>query len=139
MNFLSEPIITKATVLLTDSRFVSQSENSIFFAIKGERHDGHVFIEELYKKGVREFVVEKKALNETLKSQLKNLADAKFFVVENAIRALQHLAANHRQAFDIPIVGVTGSNGKTIVKEWLSVLMAKDYNLVKSPRSSKSF
>ncbi len=138
MNFLSEPIITKATVLLTDSRFVSQSENSIFFAIKGERHDGHVFIEELYKKGVREFVVEKKALNETLKSQLKNLTDAKFFVVENAIRALQHLAANHRQAFDIPIVGVTGSNGKTIVKEWLSVLMAKDYNLVKSPRSYNS-
>jgi alanine racemase len=138
VNFLSEPIITKATVMLTDSRFVSQSENSIFFAIKGERHDGHVFIKELYEKGVREFVVEKKALNETLKSQLENLADAKFFVVENAIRALQHLAANHRQAFDIPIVGVTGSNGKTIVKEWLSVLMAKDYNLVKSPRSYNS-
>jgi alanine racemase len=138
VNFLSEPIITKATVLLTDSRFVSQSENSIFFAIKGERHDGHVFIKELYEKGVREFVVEKKVLNETLKSQLENLADAKFFVVENAIRALQHLAANHRQAFDIPIVGVTGSNGKTIVKEWLSVLMAKDYNLVKSPRSYNS-
>ena len=65
MNFLSEPIISKATVLLTDSRFVSQPEQSIFFAIKGERHDGHVFIKELYKKGVREFVVEKKALNET--------------------------------------------------------------------------
>ena len=138
MNFLSEPIISKATVLLTDSRFVSQPEQSIFFAIKGERHDGHVFIKELYKKGVREFVVEKKALNETLKSQLKNLADAKFFVVENAIRALQHLAANHRQAFDIPVIGVTGSNGKTIVKEWLSVLLAKDYNLVKSPRSYNS-
>ena len=138
MNSLSEPIVTKATILLTDSRFVSQPEHSLFFAIKGERHDGHVFIKELYEKGVREFVVEKKALNETLKYQLENLSDAKFFIVENAIRALQHLAANHRLAFDIPIVGVTGSNGKTIVKEWLSVLMAKDYNLVKSPRSYNS-
>ena len=138
MNFLSEPIITKATVLLTDSRFVSQPQCSIFFAIKGERHDGHVFIKELYEKDVREFVVEKNSLSETLKTQLENLADAKIFVVENTIRALQHLAANHRQSFDIPVVGITGSNGKTIVKEWLGVLMAKDYNLVKSPRSYNS-
>ncbi len=138
MNFLSEPIITKATVLLTDSRFVSQPQHSIFFAIKGDRHDGHVFIKELYEKNVREFVVEKNSLSETLKTQLENLADAKIFVVENTIRALQHLAANHRQSFDIPVVGVTGSNGKTIVKEWLGVLMAKDYNLVKSPRSYNS-
>lgn len=138
MNFLSEPIISQATVLLTDSRFVSQPEHSIFFAIKGERHDGHVFIKDLYEKGVREFVVEKKALNDALKSQLENLSEAKFFVVENAIRALQHLVAKHRQVFDIPVVGVTGSNGKTIVKEWLSVLLNKDYNLVKSPRSYNS-
>lgn len=138
MIFLSEPIISQATVLLTDSRFVSQSEHSIFFAIKGERHDGHEFIKDLYEKGVREFVVEKKALNDVLKSQLENLSEAKFFVVENSIRALQHLAATHRQAYNIPVVGVTGSNGKTIVKEWLSVLLAKDYNLVKSPRSYNS-
>ncbi len=138
MNFLSEPIISQATVLLTDSRFVSQPEQSIFFAIKGERHDGHVFIKDLYEKGVREFVVEKKALNDALKAQLENLSEAKFFVVENAIRALQHLAASHRQTFDIPVVGVTGSNGKTIVKEWLSVLLSKDYSLVKSPRSYNS-
>lgn len=137
MNFLSEPIISQATVLLTDSRFVSQPEHSIFFAIKGERHDGHIFIKDLYTKGIREFVVEKKALNEALKSQLENLSEAKFFVVENAIRALQHLVTKHRQAFDIPVVGITGSNGKTIVKEWLSVLL-KDYNVVKSPRSYNS-
>jgi UDP-N-acetylmuramoyl-tripeptide--D-alanyl-D-alanine ligase len=117
---------------------VSQPQHSIFFAIKGERHDGHVFIKELYEKDVREFVVEKNSLSETLKTQLENLADAKIFVVENTIRALQHLAANHRQSFDIPVVGITGSNGKTIVKEWLGVLMAKDYNLVKSPRSYNS-
>jgi alanine racemase len=91
VNFLSEPIITKATVLLTDSRFVSQPQHSIFFAIKGERHDGHVFIKELYEKDVREFVVEKNSLSETLKTQLENLADAKIFVVENTIRACEHV------------------------------------------------
>ena len=135
MNFFSEPIRTDATVLLTDSRFVSQPQQSIFFAIKGERHDGHNFIEELYQKGVREFVVEKKAIKEDLNVRFPA---AKFWLVENGIRALQNLAAEHRQRFKIPVVGITGSNGKTIVKEWLSTLLAKDYNIIKSPRSYNS-
>lgn len=139
MNFISEPIITNATVLLTDSRFVSQPDHSIFFAIKGERHDGHQFIEELYQKGVREFVVEKKALTDDFKKRLSNLIEAKFWVVENAIRALQNLAAKHRDTYNIPIIGVVGSNGKTIVKEWLSVLLSSsDNSIVKSPRSYNS-
>ncbi|AFK03945.1 Alanine racemase [Emticicia oligotrophica DSM 17448] len=138
MNFLSEPIITQASVLLTDSRLVSQPEHSVFFAIKGEHHDGHAFVAELYNKGVREFVVEKKAMSEAFVAELSTLTDAKIYLVENAIRALQNLVAKHRQKFDIPVIGVTGSNGKTIVKEWLSVLLAKDYNLVKSPRSYNS-
>ncbi len=135
MNFFSEPIITKATVLLTDSRFVSQPQQSIFFAIKGERHDGHVFIEELYEKGVREFVVEKKAAQPDLNERFP---EAKFWLVENGIRALQNLAARHRKKFDIPVIGITGSNGKTIVKEWLSTLLSKDYTIIKSPRSYNS-
>lgn len=135
MNFFSEPIITKATVLLTDSRFVSQPQQSIFFAIKGERHDGHNFIEELYEKGVREFVVEKKATRPDLNERFP---EAKFWLVENGIRALQNLAAVHRKKFNIPIIGITGSNGKTIVKEWLSTLLAKDYTIIKSPRSYNS-
>ncbi len=135
MNFFSEPLITKATVLLTDSRFVSQPQQSIFFAIKGERHDGHNFIEELYEKGVREFVVEKKAARPDLNERFP---EAKFWLVENGIRALQNLAALHRKKFNIPIIGITGSNGKTIVKEWLSVLLAKDYTIIKSPRSYNS-
>lgn len=135
MNFFSEPIITKATVLLTDSRFVSQPQQSIFFAIKGERHDGHNFIEELYEKGVREFVVEKKAARPDLNERFP---EAKFWLVENGIRALQNLAALHRKKFSIPIIGITGSNGKTIVKEWLSTLLAKDYTIIKSPRSYNS-
>ncbi len=138
MKFSSEPIITEASVLLTDSRFVSQPEHSIFFAIKGERHDGHQFIEELYQKGVREFVVEKKAITDDFKNRLKKLPNVKVFLVENAIRALQNLVAEHRQKFDIPVVGITGSNGKTIVKEWLSILLSKDFNVVKSPRSYNS-
>lgn len=138
MNFIPEPIITNATVLLTDSRFVSQPDHSIFLAIKGERHDGHQFIEELYQKGVREFVVEKKSITDEFKNCLSKLIGAKFFLVENTIRALQNLAAKHRDAFDIPIIGVVGSNGKTIVKEWLSVLFSGDYSIVKSPRSYNS-
>lgn len=143
MKFSSEPIITEASVLLTDSRFVSQPDHSIFFAIKGERHDGHQFIEELYQKGVREFVVEKKAITDDLKNRFKKLPNAKIFLVENSIRALQNLAQEHRLKFDIPVVGITGSNGKTIVKEWLSVLLAKDYDsarrsVIKSPRSYNS-
>ena len=138
MNFISDPIITNATVLLTDSRFVSQPDHSIFFAIKGERHDGHQFIEELYQKGVREFVIEKKSITNDFKKRLSNLSKAKFWIVENAIRALQNLVAKHRALFNFPIVGITGSNGKTIVKEWLSTLLAGDYSIVKSPRSYNS-
>jgi alanine racemase len=138
VNFSSEPIITQATVLLTDSRFVSQPDHSIFFAIKGDRHDGHQFIEELYEKGVREFVIEKKSLSDDLKNRLTHFKDAKFWLVENAIRALQHLAAKHRENFDIPVIGITGSNGKTIVKEWISSLLSGDYDVVKSPRSYNS-
>ncbi|WP_259016844.1 bifunctional UDP-N-acetylmuramoyl-tripeptide:D-alanyl-D-alanine ligase/alanine racemase [Emticicia fluvialis] len=135
MNFFSEPILTGATVLLTDSRFVSQPQQSIFFAIKGERHDGHAFIEELYRKGVREFVVEKKAAPADL---LVRFPDGKFWMVENGIKALQNLAAAHRKKFSIPVIGITGSNGKTIVKEWLSNLLARDYAIIKSPRSYNS-
>ncbi|CAH0994069.1 Alanine racemase [Emticicia aquatica] len=137
MKFLSEPIITEATVLLTDSRFVSQPAQSIFFAIKGEHHDGHQFIDDLYQKGVREFVVEKKAATNDFQNHLSKLVGAKFWLVENAIRALQNLSAEHRQKFDIPVIGVTGSNGKTIVKEWLGALL-KDDSVVKSPRSYNS-
>ena len=138
MKFLSEPITTNATVLLTDSRFVAQPEHSIFFAIKGERHDGHQFIKELYQKGVREFVVEQKAMSDNLKNHLVSLSDARFFLVENAIRALQNLVIEHRKKFDIPVIGITGSNGKTIVKEWLSTLLSSDYGISKSPRSYNS-
>ena len=127
VKFSSEPIITEATVLLTDSRFVSQPKHSIFFAVKGERHDGHQFIEELYQKGVHEFVVEKKVITDDFKNRLKKLPNAKVFIVENSIRALQNLVAEHRQKFDIPVVGITGSNGKTTTKELINAVLSKKY------------
>jgi Alr-MurF fusion protein len=137
MPFLQEPIITNASILLTDSRFVSQPNQSIFFAIKGDRHDGHQFITELYEKGVREFVVEQLAVG-SWQLAVEKFIDAKFWVVENGIRALQDLAASHRAKFNIPVIGVVGSNGKTIVKEWLSSLLSGSYDIAKSPRSYNS-
>ncbi len=138
MNFVFEPIKTEASVLLTDSRLVTQAEQSIFFAIKGEHHDGHLFVLDLYEKGVREFVVEKKASPPELIKKWETCVGAKFFLVENAVKALQELVIRHRRQFDLPVVGITGSNGKTIVKEWLSALLANDYHLVKSPGSYNS-
>jgi alanine racemase len=124
-------------VLLTDSRFLSVPEKSIFFAIKGERHDGHKFIQDLYLSGLREFVVEEEALTHTLKKFLDQ-SDLTAYAVESSTSTLQALAAQKREKYTYPVVGITGSNGKTIVKEWLSSLLEKDFEVVKSPRSYNS-
>ncbi len=120
------------TTLLTDSRSLTFPEETLFFALVTERNDGHRYIEELYRKGVRDFVVEHQLPNET------EMPDANFLVVKNTLDALQHLATAHRKQFDIPVIGVTGSNGKTTVKEWLYQLLQPDYNTVRSPRSYNS-
>ncbi len=117
--------------LLTDSRQLIYPATTLFFAIKSKRNDGHNYIEELYNKGVRAFVVEK--FNEE-----NNFKDAVFIVVKNTLQALQEIAAFHRSRFNIPVIGITGSNGKTIVKEWLYQLLCEDYNIVKSPKSYNS-
>ncbi|MDP5122051.1 MAG: bifunctional UDP-N-acetylmuramoyl-tripeptide:D-alanyl-D-alanine ligase/alanine racemase, partial [Spirosomaceae bacterium] len=149
MKIFNTPVNTSAKYLLTDSRYVEQATESIFFAIKGERHDGHAFIEELYKKGVREFVVEtgchfnfngKLVAVENLKEFQGLVTDESliFWIVGNSILALQEVVAKHRKNFDIPIVGITGSNGKTIVKEWIYELLANKISVAKSPRSYNS-
>lgn len=117
--------------LLTDSRRTSSPGNSLFFALKGPRRDGHQFIGELYKRGVRSFVVS------TPVSQ-KEFPGANFLLISNTLDALQQLAAYHRRRFNIPVIGITGSNGKTIVKEWLYQLLHEDYNIVRSPKSYNS-
>lgn len=121
----------RITTLLTDSRKIVHADASLFFAIKGQRHDGHRFIPDLIQLGVRNFVVSE------FKHEFKNLP-ANFIIVNDALTALQQLAGFHRDRFDFPVIGITGSNGKTIVKEWLYQLMRPDKNIVRSPKSFNS-
>lgn len=117
--------------LLLDSRKITIAETTAFFAIKGDRRNGHQFIIDLYKKGVRCFVISEAV-------ETKSFADANFISVKDSVAALQNLAAAHRKLFNIPVFGITGSNGKTIVKEWLFQLLEPDYNIVRSPKSYNS-
>lgn len=135
---ISPIITTQAAYILTDSRQVSFPAQSIFFAIKGERHDGHLFLPELYAAGVREFVVEEAAFSESLRKETSEWKDATIWVVSSSIRALQQLVADKRKEFDIPVVGIAGSNGKTIVKEWLVQLLTPGKRIVASPKSYNS-
>ena len=117
--------------LITDSRKANPSFNSLFFAISGPRHDGHHFLELLYEKGCRQFVVEKDV-------NLTSFPDANFLKVKSALEALQSIVQVHRARFQYPVIGITGSNGKTIIKEWLNQLLAPDYSIVKNPGSYNS-
>lgn len=118
--------------LLIDSRTLGNPSTSLFFAIKGERHDGHFYINDLYQKGVHHFVVN------TLPKNYEPLKNVCFIVVPNTLHALQKLCAYHRKQYNIPVIGITGSNGKTIVKEWLYQLLREDKNIVRSPKSFNS-
>lgn len=118
--------------LSIDSRKLSDSESVLFFALKGPRHDGHQFIRELYERGVRNFVVSETYENIDL------LYEANIIRVQSSTRALQNLAACHRAKCNLLSVGITGSNGKTIVKEWLYQLLQSSYRIVRSPKSFNS-
>jgi Alr-MurF fusion protein len=119
------------TQLVIDSRKAIVQPGSVFFAIRGDHHNGHQYIQSLYEAGIRQFVVEQEI-------PLKNFADANFIKVDSSIRALQSIVANHRATFKLPVIGITGSNGKTILKEWLYQLLSKEYALVKNPGSYNS-
>ena len=123
--------------LLTDSRSLCFPEETLFFALKSARNDGHKYIEDLYRRGVRNFVVENKSLSSHL-SSLTSYEDANFLIVPSPLAALQRLAERHRDEFNVPIVGITGSNGKTMVKEWLYQLLLPSQKIVRSPRSYNS-
>ena len=116
--------------LLTDSRSLSSPEDSLFFALSTDKGDGHRYIPQLYQRGVRSFVVSQKPDGD--------FPDAIFLVVPDTLKALQLVAATHRSHFHIPIVGITGSNGKTMVKEWLSQMLSPEYIVTRSPRSYNS-
>ena len=129
----SYPVIDpKISFLLTDSRSLVFPEESLFFAIKTQRNDGHKYIKELYSRNVRNFVI-----SESL-PEFSDYPDANFLLTENTLDALQCLASHHREMFSVPIVGITGSNGKTIVKEWLYQLLHDRISIVRSPRSYNS-
>lgn len=118
--------------LLTDSRSLSFPSETLFFAICTARNDGHNYIEELYRQNVRCFVVSE------MRAKFKSLKDATFLLVDNTLDALHTLAIHHRAQFNIPVIGITGSNGKTVVKEWLYQVLHNDFRIVRSPRSYNS-
>ena len=120
----------KISDLLIDSRHLIDPAQTLFFALKSHRNDGHKYIEDLYEKGVRAFVVQRQPE--------MSFPGASFVVVADTLKALQALASYHRQQFDIPVIGITGSNGKTIVKEWLYQMLSPDYSIVRSPKSYNS-
>lgn len=131
---LPEPKIpaSNISILLTDSRSLTYPEESLFFALRTRNNDGHRYLHDLYQSGVRNFVVDH------VPATMLNVEDANFLVVENVKKSLQALARCHRHRFTAPVIGVTGSRGKTIVKEWLYQLLCADYSIVRSPRSYNS-
>lgn len=118
--------------LLTDSRSLSFPEETLFFALKTKRNDGHKYIPELYARGVRNFVVN------SLPDDKETFQDANFLQVSDPLKALQRLAEVHRCRYQMPVIGITGSNGKTVVKEWLYQLLSPTRAIVRSPRSYNS-
>ena len=121
--------------LLTDSRSLCFPEETLFFALKTQRNDGHRYIADLYRRGVRNFVVEN---NSSFLISHSSFQDANILVVPSPLAALQRLAERHRDEFNIPIVGITGSNGKTMVKEWLYQLLSPQFSVTRSPKSFNS-
>lgn len=119
--------------ILTDSRSLCFPEETLFFAIKSGRNDGHRYIADLYRRGVRGFVVE-----DVPEDYVRSYPEAVFLKVPHTVEALQRLAERHRDEFGIPVVGITGSNGKTVVKEWLYQLLSPSMVVTRSPRSYNS-
>ena len=118
--------------LLIDSRSLCFPKETLFFAIRTNRNDGHKYIGELYKRGVRNFIVS------SLPADIDQYPQSNFLLVHDTLQAVQQLAAYHREQFNIPVIAITGSNGKTTVKEWLYQLLSPDFNVCRSPRSYNS-
>lgn len=128
LQFVTDDRITH---LATDSRAIHISSGTLFFALQTDRKDGHTFIDQCYQKGIRHFIVHHQV-------DVSSYKDANFLCVKNTTIALQKLAAYHRSQFHFPVIGITGSNGKTIVKEWLYQLLSENYEIVRSPKSYNS-
>lgn len=129
-GIINEPEATLRT-LTFDSRKLTDVEHALFFALKGRR-DGHEYLQEVYDQGIRNFVVSEDII------ALSKYKDVNLLQVTNTMQALQTLTAWHRKQFDYEVIAITGSNGKTIVKEWLYQLLAPEKNIIRSPKSYNS-
>ncbi len=117
--------------LVIDSRKINNPANSIFIALAAKRRDGHSYIQDAYDKGIRNFLVHGEI-------DVQKYPGSNFILVKETLTGLQQLVASYRKQFEIPVVGITGSNGKTVIKEWLCQLMGGRFNLVRSPKSFNS-
>ncbi|MBP6456670.1 MAG: bifunctional UDP-N-acetylmuramoyl-tripeptide:D-alanyl-D-alanine ligase/alanine racemase, partial [Chitinophagaceae bacterium] len=143
--FLSSEIITNCNVavlqkgqrdiailhLAVDSRKIIQAAHTLFFAIKTSNRNGHDYISNCYQLGIRHFIISDEI-------ELTNYPDAWFWKSENSKNTLQEISTSHRKKYTIPVIGITGSNGKTIVKEWLNQLLEPEENICRSPKSYNS-
>lgn len=128
----SDVIDFEITEVSVDSRSVSSPETTLFFALKGVNHDGHEYVKVLYEHGVRNFVVAE------MRKEYETCREANFFLVTDVLEALQQLAAWHRVHSGAEVIAITGSNGKTIVKEWLYQSLSDEPGIYRSPRSYNS-
>ncbi|MEQ9402006.1 MAG: bifunctional UDP-N-acetylmuramoyl-tripeptide:D-alanyl-D-alanine ligase/alanine racemase [Cyclobacteriaceae bacterium] len=127
-GFLQSTGDWKVSGFSVDSRSLTGRDDEVFIAIKGPNRDGHDFIQSAWDNGIRNFIVEREVPG----------IEADFLIVDNSVDALQKIAADHRSRFKSEVIGITGSNGKTTIKEWLSVLLSKKFFIVKSPKSFNS-
>ena len=114
-----------------DTRQITFPGSSLFIALKGRYFDAHDFLKSAYENGIRNFLISKK-------TAVAKYPDANFIQVQNTLDAFQKIAAHHRNQFKYPVIGITGSNGKTVVKEWLFQLLREDYHIVRNPKSYNS-
>lgn len=133
-----EPLFLRSKYISLDSRQIIEPKETAFFAIRGVHHDGHQYIETLYKRGVSEFIVEREAWSPYMAQKAEKWQGVDIYIVENCIDTLQKIAQKHREEFQIPIVAITGSNGKTTIKEWLGQLLSVQFKVVKNPKSYNS-
>lgn len=130
-HFLQQATNAAITYLVYDSRRVQVATESLFFALVTSGNDGHKFLAQAHKQGIRNFIVQQEI-------PVGPLPESNIILVPDTLQALQQLATFHRQHFQIPLIGITGSNGKTVVKEWLYQLLQDDYHIVRSPKSFNS-
>jgi len=131
-HILREGLSNDVSVLAFDSRKLAEPDHTVFFALKSATNDGMRFLDDAYRKGVRTFVVPHNFFPD------KRISEASFIAVDDTLQALQTLATTHRRQFSLKVLGITGSNGKTIVKDWLAQLIGNDERVCKSPKSYNS-